>query len=65
MEEHANKPGHPPDVTALNVTKETDVTGAPRGSREKDVKNVLNGSKEMDAINVLMVTMAKRVVSRF
>ena len=58
-------PGLPPDVTALIVTKETDVIDVLRGSREMAAQNVLNGSKEMNAINVLMVTMAKRVVSRF
>ena len=35
-----NSAGHPPGVTALIVTKETDVTTASRGSREMAVKNV-------------------------
>ena len=46
-----NEPGHPLDVTALIVTKETDVT------------TVLRGSKEMTVTNALMVTMATHVVS--
>ena len=51
MEPLVNKPGHPPDVTALIVTKETDVA------------TVLKGSREMTVMNVLMVTMATHVVS--
>ena len=72
-----NEPGHPPDVIALTVTKETDMTRVRRGSREMVVENVLTGSKEMAAQNVLrgsremnvtpvlMVTMETCVVSRF
>ena len=48
-----NGPGHPPDVTALIATKETDARSVLRGSREKTV------------MNALMVTMATHVVSRF
>ena len=48
-----NKLGHPPDVTALIVIKETGVT------------TVLRGSRQMTVMNVLMVTMATHVVSRF
>ena len=29
MEEHVNRPGHPPDVTAPTATKETDVIPVP------------------------------------
>ena len=29
MEEHVKLSGHPPDVTAVTVTKETDVTPVP------------------------------------
>ena len=47
-----NEPGHPPDVTALTVTRETDVT------------TVLRCSREMVVLNVLMITMATHVVSR-
>ena len=36
-----NQREHPPDVTALIVTRETDVTRALRGSREKNVTPVL------------------------
>ena len=60
-----NESGHPPDVTALTVTKETDVTRAQRGSREMAAQTFLRGSKGMDVIDVLMVTMVTRVVSRF
>ena len=51
MEPLVNKPGYPPDVTALIVTKETDVA------------TVLKGSREMNVMNVLVVTMATHVVS--
>ena len=48
-----NKPVHPPDVTVLIVTKETDVT------------TVLTDSRGKTVMNVLMVTMATHVVRRF
>ena len=53
MAPSVNELGYPPDVTALIVTRGTDVTTVPRGSREKTV------------MNVLMVATATHVVSRF
>ena len=44
-----NKLGHPPDVTALIVIKETGVTTVLRGSREMAARNALRGSREMVA----------------
>ena len=47
-----NKPGHPPDVTALIVTMETDVTTAWKGSREMIARNVPLVSRVMNANSV-------------
>ena len=57
-----NKLGRPPDVTALIVTKEIDVTIVPRGSVETVVNNVRRGSREMIAKNVHSTTMGMIVV---
>ena len=48
-----NKPGHPPDVTAMIVPKETDVKYALRDFKESVAKNVPLGSKETIVNNVL------------
>ena len=57
-----NKPGHPPDVTVLTVSRETDVTSVRRGSREMNVMTVWRGSKELIASFVLWTTMEAIVV---
>ena len=58
-----NKSGHPPDVTALIVTKVTDVNNVLRGSREMVAKNVPLASEEINARPVLLVTLATLAVS--
>ena len=45
---------HPPDVTALIVTKETDVTRALRGSRERVVLNAHRITMEMIVVMILL-----------
>ena len=69
-----NEHGHPPDVTVLIVTKETDVINALSSSRETaarnvplvskamNVRNALNGSVETVARNVLRITTELTVV---
>ena len=56
--------GHLPDVTALIVTKETDVTRVLRGPREKVARNVPLVSKGMNVSNVLLVSRGEGSVSR-
>ena len=45
-----NKPGHPPDVTVLIVSKETDVIRAWKDPREKIVMNAPRTTMEMNAV---------------
>ena len=56
-----NQSGHPPDVTAHLVSKETAVICVLKGSREIVARNVPLVSKEMNARNVLLVSKAKNV----
>ena len=62
MVPHVNKPGHPPDVTALIITKETDVNSVQDSSRERVARNVLLVSKESIFKNVCRITMVMIVV---
>ena len=51
-----NKPGQPPDVTVLTVSREIDVTPVQKGSKEMNVMSVVRGSREMDARNAHRTT---------
>ena len=53
-----NKPGHPPDVTAQIVTKETHVTTVLRGSREMAVRNVLKGGRSQNTVTIASTQVA-------
>ena len=52
MVERANRSGHPPDVTALMVTKETDATTALRGSREMAARNAYKATMEIIVVMI-------------
>ena len=56
-----NRPGHPPDVTALTVSRATRVKVANQISKETNVKNVLRGFREMVAKNVYLVSKVMNV----
>ena len=60
-----NKLGHPPDVTVLIFTKETDVRDAQRDSREMVARNVLLVSREPSVKNVQRTTTEIIVVMIF
>ena len=47
-----NQPGHPPDVTALIVTKETDVKTVPRRSREMAARNAYKATMEIIVVMI-------------
>ena len=57
--------GQPPDVTALTVSKETDVESAQRCSRGLNVRSVPPDFREMDAKNVPRTTTEMTVVMIF
>ena len=65
MAQPVNKPGHPPGVTVLNVSKERDVAPALRGSREIVARNVPLISKVMIVRNVYRTTTGMTAVIIF
>ena len=61
MVQYVNQPGHPPDVTALIISRETDVTSAQKGSKVTNVRNVPLISKVMNVRNALRDSREKNV----